>query len=304
MRVLACTNCRYPNNYNNKIRKPAEQTFRGVTYTPPDKFSFSNFNPIILYMNKLFGKSLELARRRIHKVSEYLEPRLWEVPIGKTYAWDINGEDRQKYVIVLHGTGQNITNLQHLYEAILQNTSYAVLAPEFQGFGKNQSAKIGPKTFLEDSVAAFEYLNSQGIPARNITILGHSLGGFAAAQLAEKYPNAERLIMVSSIDKLSESLNSQGTIKKRFPPFIAFLFKTFSFLKSPLDNLFRTHDCLKKLEMPVDIIHSKRDTLVSSTASESLAQYCKNLHSLKFLDDNYHGIDATKVSEIVSILRG
>ena len=36
----------------------------------------------------------------------------------------------------MHGLTQNVTNLQNVYENIVNRTGYAVLAPEYRGFGK------------------------------------------------------------------------------------------------------------------------------------------------------------------------
>ncbi len=291
-----------PYNYNTRLNN--QPGFKSYAYNPVKKVSFSNFNPVILYVNKLFERSLEASRRRIQSVSPKLLPYTKEVTLTKSYGWDINKDDRKKYLIALHGTSQNISNLQNLYEAVLEKTPYAILAPEFRGFGKNKPAVVSEKSFIEDTSAALDYLKKEkGIKPQDVCVLGHSFGGFAASKLVQKNPDLGRLILVSSIDSLEhETVNIEKGTRNKVPKFVRFLFKHFKILRLPLTRLFRINDCLKDIKAPVDIIHSKNDFLIKPESAKNLASKCPNLSSLTILESGGHGMDSGKIDTIVSIL--
>ncbi len=293
-------------NYNTQYRQNYQPGFKSYTYEPAKKISLANLNPVILYVNKLFERSLQASRRRIQSVSPALAPFTEEIKLGKSYAWDINKDDRKKYLIALHGTSQNISNLQLLYENVLEKTPYAIFAPEYRGFGKNKPATVSPKTFVEDTTQALDYLKKEkGIKAEDICVLGHSFGGFAASKLVQKNPDIGRLILVSSIDSLEhETVNFEKGTRNKLPKYIRFLFKNFKILRRPLVKLFRINDCLNEIKAPVDIIHSKNDFLIKPDSSKNLAAKCQNLSSLTILKLGGHGMDSGKVDTVVSILSG
>lgn len=303
MKIQSINKVNYCNRNYNIIGKNVD--FKGYVYKPNKNCSFNNFNPVMLYVNKLFERSLIASRRRIQSVSQNLALYTKEINIGKSYGWDITKGDRKKYIIILHGTGQNITNLQTLYENILTKTNYAVLAPEYRGFGKNEPAIISAKTLTQDTQAALNYLTKEKkIPPENISVLGHSFGGFAASQLVSANPKLERLILVSSIDSLKhESVNFDKGARRKIPEFIKFLFNHIALMRKPLANIFKTNDCLKNISVPVNIIHSQNDTLVKVSSAANLAAKCKNLQGLHILKTGGHGMDSTKIDTIISVIK-
>lgn len=283
--------------------------FKSFTYNPQKKISLDNLNPLVIYFNKIFGRTLEASRKRIQKPISELAPYIKEITLGttkesKTYAWDINKGNRSKYVIALHGMSHNISNLQTLYKEILERTPYAVLAPEYRGFGKNPPTALSSKTFLQDTQNALNYLTSEKhINPENIHLLGHSFGGFTASQLAQKNPELEGLILVSSIDSLEhESVNTKTTFGNNVPNFVNFMFQNLKFLRTPFTKIFKTNECIKNLNLPIDIIHSKNDRLVKCSASKNLASQCKNLRSINILESGGHSVDSEKINTIISLL--
>ena len=143
------------NTYNNN--NPSMQAYK----YRPNRTPFY-INPIKQQVDKLFEHSIAVSKRQ-RTVSDKLKPYLSEVPIRTnkvdTYAFDMtkNG-GKGKYVLFLHGLGQNIAAEQGLYNAILENTEYSVFVPEYRGFGKNPLKVISNETFLEDTQAALDYL--------------------------------------------------------------------------------------------------------------------------------------------------
>ena len=302
MKVLPINDVNY---YNQNYKTVQGANFAGFAYKPNNNFSLGNLNPVALYINKLFERSLIASRRRIQSISKNLMPYTKEVNIGKSYAWDINKDDRKKYIIILHGTSQNITNLQTLYNRIISETNYAVLAPEYRGFGKNPPVMINENTFAKDTQAALDYLTeTKKIPPENISVLGHSFGGFTASQLVSKNTKLERLILIAGITSLEhETLNFEKGTRRKIPKFIKFLFNHIKLLRKPLTGVLKTGNHLQNTTVPVDIIHSKNDAFVKASSSQKLAEKCKNLEGMYILPSGGHGMDSTKTDIIISILR-
>lgn len=302
--------------YNRSYRRnpaPLKYTNSAVSFgaayqfnTKTSKHILDQINPINIYINKIFERSLIASRRRIQQAIPELAPHLKELSLKDTYAWDINKDNRQKYLVVLHGTSQNISNLQFLYKNVLQKTNYAILAPEYRSFGKNKPHIVSQKTFAEDTQAALDYLEKEkNIKPQNICVLGHSFGGFAATQLINNNPDIGRLILVSSIDSLEhETVNIDNSLRNKTSKFITFLFKHFKFLRASLTNVCKTNNLLKNIDTPVDIIHSKNDRLIKPQSSRNLASLCKNLDELYILDSGGHGLESNKIDVITSILSG
>ena len=301
-------------SYNNLYRrnpvvvapKMSPVNFTGYTYASnASKFSLNTLNPINMYINKIFERSLMASRRRIQTVISEIAPYQKEIPLGESYAWDINKGNRKKYLLVLHGTSQNISNLQSLYGEVIKNTKFAIFAPEYRSFGKNKPSIVSAKTFDEDTQNAINYLEKEKrVKPKDIYVLGHSFGGFAATQLVSKNPDLGKLILVSSIDSLKhESVDIDKSLRNKTSKFITFLFKHFSFLRRSLSEVFKTNNLLKNIDTPVEIIHSKNDRLIKVQSSQNLASMCKNLEGLHILDSGGHGLGSSKIETIVEILR-
>lgn len=293
----------YPICVNQK-----EPTFAGLSYSTR-KFSVQKMNPVNLYLSKLFQRSLIASRRRILEVIPELSPYTNEIGLSKngkqiTYAWDINKDNRQKYLVALHGMSQNISNLQTLYKNIIENTDYAIIAPEYRGFGKNKPSFLSKKTFLEDTTFAIDYLkNKKGIKPENIVVMGHSFGGFVASELAERNQDFKKLILVAPFDAIKGgSVNLEKGARGKAPKFIMFLFNHFKMLRKSLESLFQTNECLKNIKMPVNFVHSKNDALISYKSSQRLASLCQNPEDIVLLEKGGHTMDAEKINVITSLL--
>ena len=292
-------------NINSHINTKRTPAFQGHIYSPKQSV-FTRMNPAKMYLQKLFERTLIVSRARIQPIMPELEPITKEVVLHSkkksTYAWDINDGSKKKYALVLHGMSQNISNLQPLYKEIAQRTDYAVLAPEYRGFGKNPDAAVSTKTFLEDTTMALNYLKHKGIKPKDICVIGHSLGGFTASQLVQKNQDVGRLILVSSIDSLKKDATNFKAAKNSFPSVVFYLFENVKILRRPIEHIFKTGECLKKINTPIDIIHSTNDTVVKSISAKRIAEKCKNLQSLHLLKSGGHAWDSQKINTIISLL--
>ncbi len=287
------------NNINLTVQNRDSVSFEG--------FSLKKYNPAYRFCMQLFERSQIASRRRISQPIPELRGKLREVmlPIKgrrKIVAYDINPDNRENYIVFFHGTSQNISNCQAAYKEFL-NSNYAVLAPEYSGFGKNKS-KLADEYTLEDDIAAtVRYLKKKKIKPENIGIVGHSLGGFAATRIAEEIPDAKFMILVSPVNTLSyEAENIVKQRKFKVPKFYQYIYKHYPKILAPLDRIFKTEERIARTKVPLYIIHSANDNLIPVKSSKSLAMKSKSLRELVILDGGGHRMDETKIESIHNIL--
>jgi len=114
--------------------------------------------------------------------------------------WYIPAGGNKATVILCHGNGGNISFfLEHV--KILNTLGLNVLSFDYRGYGKSGGAPSEEGTYL-DAEAAWDYLvGSYGKTPQDIIVVGHSLGGAVATELALRR-NPAALIVESSFTSL------------------------------------------------------------------------------------------------------
>ena len=286
---------------------------RGTFVREADSVSFSGgirfkeYNPAYRFCMKLFERSIVASRRRFSPPIDALRGKLDEVKIPlnsqkSILAYDINPDNADKYVVFFHGSSQNITNSQTLYKEILE-AKYAVLAPEYSGFGKNKPIAANELTLDADIKATIEYIRKKNIKPENLGIIGHSLGSYAAMKTAEQIPEAKFVILVSPVNSLIfEMENILKHRKFKIPKIFQFLCKSCPGLLNPLEKVFRTEERIAASKIPLYIIHSANDNLIPVKSSKALAMHSKYLMELSILKDGGHRLDKAKLMPVRGIL--
>ncbi len=94
-----------------------------------------------------------------------------------------------KPVVFLHGAGENPTRYHKLIEAILSDLPEAQIVAIYAP-GTAESSPAEPGEAIGDLAAhALEAAGVTGTGVDDVTVFGHSHGGWAGAALAEKYPD-------------------------------------------------------------------------------------------------------------------
>ena len=264
---------------------------------------------IIKTITKVFQKSIIVSHFNTYPIEKELKGSIQNVvlkptPKTTTHAWDINPKQSQKYLIFLHGTAQNISCNQSLYKKIISSTDFGILVPEYRGFGNNPDAIISKKTLSQDMNSAFNYLIQKGIKPQNIYSAGHSFGTYPAAQIATKN-KISKLILISPIEcaltgmkNYAKKLRINMINKKAF-----FLCENSRIIERYFESFFNITKFTKKCETPIDIIHSKGDSLIENGKFYKIAKTCKNLHNVRVLSEGTHKLDEPKIDELVKILK-
>jgi len=171
----------------------------------------------------------------------------------KLHGWLFVRDPQAPFLLWCHG---NAGNISHRLDNIarLQSAGINVFIFDYRGYGKSQGT-LSEQGFYRDGEAAWETLLREGpVPPARVVLFGRSLGCAMAADLATKVP-AAGLILESGFPHL-------GAMAKVHYPFV------FSerLLSSRYDALSR----LKRIKMPVLVIHGDRDTIVPITLGRRL----------------------------------
>lgn len=177
----------------------------------------------------------------------------------RIYAWwmDNSKYSNGKVLLYLHGNAANIG--ANLYAACgYYKAGFSVLLIDYRGFGISVGRHPTEKRVYEDASTAWNYLVTQKkVPAHNIYIYGHSLGGAVAIELAIKHPEAAGLIVESTFTSIRNVIIARK------------LFRYFP-VKLILKQNFDSINKIPLLKIPILLIHGAEDSTVPAFMSKQL----------------------------------
>lgn len=173
----------------------------------------------------------------------------------KLHGWWLPAEDpRAPVVLYLHGARWNLTGSVTRIERWKQ-LGFSVFAVDYRGFGKSSDIAPTEAYAYEDAEAAFDYLERVA-PGRKRFIVGHSLGGAIAVELARRRPAADGLVLEATFTSVQEMIEQS-----------AWSFLPVSLI---LTQRFDTLSKIAEIGMPVLITHGTRDSIVPFHMGEKL----------------------------------
>jgi fermentation-respiration switch protein FrsA (DUF1100 family) len=121
----------------------------------------------------------------------------------KLHGWYVPHDDPTATVLFLHGNAGNITDrtdtLQRLHEVV----GASVLILDYRGYGRSEGDP-SEKGILADARAARSWLaKREGIAENDIVLMGESLGGGVAADLAAA-EGARALVLIKTFSSLPD----------------------------------------------------------------------------------------------------
>jgi len=165
----------------------------------------------------------------------------------KLHAWYFpeNSGMTKLVFLVCHGNGGNISHRMDLYDALLRE-GVALFAFDYRGYGRSEGRPSERGTYL-DAESAYDWLIEKGYRGEQIIALGESLGGGVASELALRKPVGG--LVLQSTYTSTEDLGAE-----LFPWLPV---RTVGRIK------YSTRERLPKIEVPVLILHSPEDTVIS-----------------------------------------
>jgi pimeloyl-ACP methyl ester carboxylesterase len=157
-------------------------------------------------------------------------------------------------MLYLHGARWNLTGSVTRIDR-WKKLGYSVLAVDYRGFGESSNISPTEAHSYEDAEAAWEYLGRLA-PGRKRFIVGHSLGGAIAVELARRHPEAGGLVLEATFTSVRDMIEQSP----------------WGFLPVGL-ILTQNFDALSKIgavKVPILITHGTRDTIVPVEMGERL----------------------------------
>ncbi len=169
------------------------------------------------------------------------------------HAWHARAENPEYTLLWFHGNAGNITHRFPTLIDIVETQNVDVLLPDYRGFGKSEGSP-DEEGLYRDADAAYEYLVAKGVPPEKIILLGISLGGGPACDLASRVP-VGGLILQSAFTSLPDMV---GTMIPVLP--VGLLVRT------KFNNLSK----IAAITVPTLIIHGRQDELIPFRMGEQL----------------------------------
>src|SRR5262249_9441689 len=180
-------------------------------------------------------------------------------PVGRDgerlHAWWLQAENPSAPALLyLHGARWNLTGSVTRIDR-WKKLGYSVLAVDYRGFGESSNISPTEENSYEDAEAAWEYLGRLA-PGRKRYIVGHSLGGAIAVDLARRHPEASGLVLEATFTSVRDMISQSPW---GFLPVGLILTQKFDALSK-----------IGEVRMPVLIAHGVRDAIVPVQMGERL----------------------------------
>jgi uncharacterized protein len=173
----------------------------------------------------------------------------------KLNAWWMKAEDPAAPVMLyLHGARWNLSGSVTRIDRWRQ-LGFSVFAVDYRGFGKSSGVAPTEAFAYEDAEAAWDYL-AKLAPGRQRFIVGHSLGGAIAVELARRRPDAAGLVLEATFTSVQDMVDQSPW---GFLPVGLILTQKFDVLSKIGD-----------VKMPVLVTHGTRDSIVPFEMGERL----------------------------------
>ena len=154
-----------------------------------------------------------------------------------------NSTDR--VILLCHGNAGNLSHRLELIDVLLK-AGAGVFAFDYRGYGRS-SGKPSEKGVCLDAEAAWEWLvKMKGYEGRRIIALGESLGGGVVCELATRKPLGGII--------LQSTFTSVPNLAAELMPWLPMRFL--------LTTRFNNQGKLKRLQLPVLILHGRKDTII------------------------------------------
>ena len=160
---------------------------------------------------------------------------------------------------------------------------FAVFAVDYRGFGQSSDVVPTEAFAYEDAEAAWDYL-AKLAPGRPRYIVGHSLGGAIATELARHHPEAAGLVLEATFTSVADMV---GESPWGWIPVGLILTQRFDTLSK-----------IGEVKVPVLITHGTNDSIVPFSMGERLYQAAKGRKRFLKVDGaGHHNLSGVAIDQ-------
>lgn len=168
------------------------------------------------------------------------------------------------HLLYFHGNAEDLTTVRFQGKALASILSLHAI--DYRGYGRS-TGQCSVATFEADALATYDYvIKHKHINPNKLIVMGYSMGGAAAAEIASKRPVAA-LVLESSFTSLAD-----------VPWFGKFL---------PFDYL-RTQSKLTNVRAPIIILHGRQDAVIDVRHAHNLANSAPTPKILRIVPNGTH----------------
>ncbi|HRE14121.1 MAG TPA: alpha/beta fold hydrolase [Usitatibacteraceae bacterium] len=214
------------------------------------------------------------------------------IPVGssgdKLHAfWAAADKPDAPVLLYLHGARWNLTGSITRIDR-WRRLGYHVLAIDYRGFGKSTDVSPSEQRSYEDAEAAWDWLAARA-PDKPRYIVGHSLGGAIATELAVRRHDAAGVVLEATFTSIRDMIAHTA----------------WSFLPVGLilDQEFDSLSKIARIRSPLLIVHGTRDAIVPYEMGERL--YAAATAPKRFIrveDGSHHNLSHVAFEEYRRVL--
>lgn len=204
----------------------------------------------------------------------------------KLHGWKMHGKNEKKgSILFFHGNGDNVsTQLPNTYWMI--DYGYDVYVIDYRGYGLSQG-DVDLDATISDMEASIGTVIRQLESDQQLVVMGHSLGGSMAVYVVAKSQYRDRLAALVTIESFSDYRQIAQEAMNNSWLLWAFQWP----LSYTIDNTYRPLDYIAEVApVPVLILHSESDTLVSLEHAEALFAAAHEPKSFQLIDSDHNNI--------------
>lgn len=290
---------------------------KGVRVLPSKKFMKIILILILLIILLIEAFSVYIVIKFSHPKSINLQPYFKEYDIEnfqKVYfnskkdnlglsGYLIKGESSKKTIIVCHGYGDSkfmvggrtpsdvkIDNIK--LAKLFLTQGYNTLLFDFRGHGDyagKNGVTIGYNE-QQDLLGAINFIKPKGIGDK-IGLIGFSMGAATSLSVLDKTKDVTFAIADSPFSDLKDYLNSNMKVWTGLPdfPFVPMVILNFKLIYGVDYSTVSPLNSVRKSNIPILLIHGKKDTTISYTESVAMGKSLNNKKSkLVLFDDSTH----------------
>lgn len=185
-----------------------------------------------------------------------------------TAAWR-PAEAGRPTIVFFHGNGDSLPGAA-VATQVLADAGYGILLADYRGYAGNPGAP-SETGLLEDGRAAMRFLDSRGIKHDRRIIMGASLGGGVAVQMAAEQPCAA-LVLVSTFTGLPDV----AAAKLPWVP-----------VRLLMKDRFDSQGTIPRVYAPVLVLHAANDSLIPIAHGRTLARAAQTGTMREFADGGH-----------------